>query len=115
MIAPLLDRWLAEARVLRRRCCDEHADLIETLVEEAQAFLADQSRETVNLQRASELGGYSAAHLGRLIRQGKIPNAGRPGAPRIALKDLPRKRVAQDVSAPHIDRTQIVRLAINEE
>lgn len=115
MITPLLERWRDEARLLRKRSCPHQANLIESLVEEAQVFLADQSEETVNLQRASELSGYSAAHLGRLIRQGKIPNAGRPGAPRIALKDLPRKRVAQDVSAPHIDRTQIVRLAINEE
>ena len=33
---------------------------------------------------------YSAAHLGRLVREGKVPNAGRPGTPRIARGDLPQ-------------------------
>ena len=42
----------------------------------------------------SRESGYSADHLGRLVRDGKIPNAGRPGAPRIARSHLPRKTQA---------------------
>ena len=54
-------------------------------------------------------------HLGRLVREGKIPNAGRLGAPRIACGDLPRKPdVAADIETGHISSKQIVRSAINE-
>ncbi len=45
----------------------------------------------LTLTEAAATSGYSADHLGHLVREGKIPNAGRPGAPRIALRDLPRK------------------------
>ena len=44
---------------------------------------------------AARESGYSADHLGRLVRDGRIPNAGRPGAPRIARSHLPRKAPAE--------------------
>ena len=43
---------------------------------------------------AARRSGYSADHLGRLVRNGKIPNSGRPGTPSIARRDLPRKASA---------------------
>ena len=52
---------------------------------------ADELEATLSLVEAASESGYSADHLGRLVRDGKIPNAGRPGAPRIARKHLPRK------------------------
>jgi len=65
------------------------------LLEEVLTDFASVSRgdgdETLNLQQASQESGYSADHLGRLVREGKIPNAGRPNAPRIRRADLPRK------------------------
>ncbi|MDE2782551.1 MAG: hypothetical protein OXK77_06320, partial [Gemmatimonadota bacterium] len=48
---------------------------------------------------AARESGYSADHLGRLVRDGRIPNAGRPGAPRIARTDLPRKAPAEPLPA----------------
>lgn len=47
--------------------------------------------QVLTLTQAERLSGYSRAHLGRLIRDGKIPNAGRPNAPRVRSDDLPRK------------------------
>jgi hypothetical protein len=44
--------------------------------------------ETMSLTEAAERTGYSANHLGRLVRQGKLPNAGRKNAPRVRLRDL---------------------------
>lgn len=41
-------------------------------------------------------------HLGRLVRDGKTPNAGRPGAPRIALKDLPRNAHGPSTPRPAV-------------
>ena len=91
------------------RCADQ---LEEVLLKEGDALLT--------LPEAAEESGYSAGHIGRLIRDGKIPNAGRPGAPRIARRDLPLKvdRGVQSVSdnsqSGDISREQIVRSVINE-
>jgi len=53
--------------------------------------IAERDETTFSLVEASRESGYSADHLGRLVRDGKIPNAGRRGAPRIARRHLPRK------------------------
>lgn len=45
----------------------------------------------MTLTQAAEVSGYSDDHLGRLVKDGIIPNAGRPGAPRIRRGSLPRK------------------------
>jgi hypothetical protein len=44
--------------------------------------------ETLSLTEAAERTGYSANHIGRLVRQGRLPNAGRKNAPRVRLGDL---------------------------
>jgi len=64
-------------------CTEILADFREVMAETAQALLA--------LPEAAARSGYSMEHLGRLVRQGRIPNAGRKGAPRIRAADLPRK------------------------
>jgi hypothetical protein len=46
------------------------------------------------------VSGYSADHLGELVREGKIPNAGRKNAPLIRRLDLPMKAGRR---APHPD------------
>ena len=43
---------------------------------------------SLSLTQAAERTGYSAEHIGRLLRQGKLPNAGRKNAPRVRLRDL---------------------------
>ena len=44
--------------------------------------------ETMSLTEAAERTGYSAEHIGRLVRRGRLPNAGRKNAPRVRLGDL---------------------------
>jgi hypothetical protein len=41
------------------------------------------------LTDAANRSGYSRDHLARLVRQHRIPNSGRRGAPRVRLRDLP--------------------------
>jgi hypothetical protein len=90
-----LNKWSAEAETLKRR-----AALVDgaTLLAEVLADFAAVTRggvdETLNLQEAARECGYSADHLGRLLRDGKLPNAGRPNAPRIRRRDLPHKASA---------------------
>ena len=117
MIGPLLSSWKDEVRLYRRRGHDGHARFLQSLIEEAEAFIDDHDSATFNLSEGAEASGYSASHLGWLIREGRIPNAGRPNAPRIASKDLPLKpgQVASASAEAHLDPTQIVRLAINQE
>ena len=48
--------------------------------------------ELLTLPQAAALCGYSADHLGSLVRKGKIPNLGCKGSPRIRPSDLPTKK-----------------------
>ena len=83
--------WRRQAKSLRRYGGDTPAAAIERCADDLEATLVERDETTFSLVEASRESGYSPDHLGRLVRDGKIPNAGRPGAPRIALKDLPRK------------------------
>jgi hypothetical protein len=62
-----------------------------------EEFLGDlesvdaSGEEVLTLVEAALECGYSADHLGRLVREGAIPNSGRPKAPKIRRCDLPRK------------------------
>lgn len=74
-----LDGATAQAAVLRR---------VAVQLEEALKAVASETLSLVDAARAS---GYSADHLGRLVREEKIPNVGRANAPRIRRCDLPQK------------------------
>jgi len=47
--------------------------------------------ETLTLVEAAAVSGYSADHLGRLVRDGQLRNCGRKNAPRVRRADLPIK------------------------
>ena len=78
-----------------------------------------EGQETpLTLPEAAALSGYSTDHLGRLVREGKIPNAGRPNAPRIRRQDLPRKPSSlrhrnQEISLIPATPRQIARDVVN--
>ena len=95
--------WRRQAKSLRRYGGETPAAAIERCAADLEATLVERDETTFSLVEASRESGYSADHLGRLVRDGKIPNAGRPGAPRIALKDLPRK--AHAPSDPRLAET----------
>jgi hypothetical protein len=63
----------------------------ERAAEELDAALDAQQNARLTLREAAEESGFSADHLGRLVREGRIPNAGRPHAPRVRRSDLPRR------------------------
>ncbi len=87
--------WRRQAKALRRYGGETPAVALDRCASELEATLVERDEATYSLVEAARESGYSAAHLGRLVRDGKIPNAGRPAAPRIARKDLPRKAHAQ--------------------
>jgi hypothetical protein len=111
----LTAHWRSKASVFREHEQTSVAIAYELCAKQLDEALKSIAEAPLTLAEAAQLSGYSTDHLGRLIREGKVPNAGRPGAPRIARKDLPRKsEMAPSQGTRHLDRTQIVRSAINE-
>jgi hypothetical protein len=113
-VAQLVEEWRAQAVRLREYGADMQAVAIERCADQLDEGIREWERRPLTLQEASDLGGYSVDHLGRLVRQGKIPNVGRPGAPRIAREHVPIKAgmVANPPEKRQIDYKQIVCSAI---
>ena len=86
--------WRTRAKTLRHYGGETSAVALEACAAEFETALRQRDDTILTLTEAVGESGYSAAHLGRLVREGKIPNAGRPGAPRIARSHLPRKTQA---------------------
>ena len=118
--ADLPAEWRAQAEALREFGADAQAKAVDRCANRLEEALRQEGDALLTLPEAAEESGYSADHIGRLIRDGKIPNAGRSGAPRITRRDLPLKvdRGGQSVSdnsrSGDVSREQIVRSVINE-
>ena len=87
--------WRRQAKALRRYGGETPALALERCADDLDATLQERDETTLSLVEAARESGYSRDHLGRLVRDGKIPNAGRPNAPRIARRHLPRKAPAE--------------------
>ena len=87
--------WRKQAKALRRYGGDTPAVAIERCADDLDATLVERDETTLSLVEAAKESGYSRDHLGRLVRDGRIPNAGRTNAPRIARRHLPRKAPAE--------------------
>ena len=95
-VRSLIDAWLKQAEALRRYGGGNLAVVLERCADELEATVRERDETTLTLTDAARESGYTREHLGRLVRDGKIPNAGRPGAPRIARRHLPRKHRDQE-------------------
>ncbi len=85
-------KWRDEADALRRRHATvDGAELCKEILGDFDLVVAAEMEIVLNLQEAAAESGYSPDHLGAQVRKGVIPNAGRPGAPKIRRSDLPRK------------------------
>ena len=116
LVADLVRDWRAKAYLFREHAHQATAIAYETCAEQLESELHTLSQEHLTLAGAALLGGYSEDHLGRMVREGRIPNAGRRGAPRIRRADVPIKPngVACAPSRAQVDREQIVRSVIDE-
>jgi hypothetical protein len=85
-------KWRAERdRFGRYRQLVDPLPVLDELLADVQALLDTDGDSLLNLTQAGAESGYSADYLGRLVKNGTIPNAGRPNAPLIRRADLPRK------------------------
>jgi hypothetical protein len=89
--ADLPELWRTLAAQQRRLGADAQARTLEYCADELTATLMRAGDELLSLQRAARESGYSVDHIGRLLREGKIPNSGRKSKPLIRRKDLPWK------------------------
>ena len=88
----LVDEWRREADHLEWRGLVHAAQVLRSVATDLEATLHRAASALLTLRQASAESGFSEGHLGRLVRDGAIPNAGRSGAPRIRRCDLPRKK-----------------------
>jgi len=94
------------------------ATLCDELLADLEEAILANSDELLTLSEAARLSGYTADHLGRLVRDGKIANAGRPHAPRIRRGALPRKHGLRDDVISRIvpsERERIVRAVVHSK
>ena len=113
--------WRTRATTLRHYGGETSAVALEGCAAELETALRQRDDTILTLTEAAGESCYSAAHLGRLVREGKVPNAGRPGAPRIARGDLPheagalaKSRLAAKPSLREVSTGQIVQCIIEE-
>lgn len=91
-LSALAEKWREEASGYERDGAQvDGAKLLRRVAGELEANAAAERLETVTLEEAEAIGGYSYSHLQHLVADGTLPNAGRPGAPRLYCRDVPRK------------------------
>lgn len=85
----LVVSWRDRAAEFRRYGPEAQAVTLERAAQELEGANSALSDQLLTLSEAAARCGRTPDHLGRLIRQGRIPNAGRAHAPRIRAGDLP--------------------------
>jgi len=84
--------WRERAETVRKYGDPNSGRLWDVAATELELAMEEVASETVSLRDAARETGYTADHLGALIKCGQIPNAGRKGAPRIYRHALPPKK-----------------------
>ena len=106
--------WRERGAFLREYGDPSSGRLWDLAASELERTLGVQAAETLSLAEAARLSGFSADHLGQLVKRGKIPNAGRTGAPRIRREDIPQKKAGgpgRPSRPKSVDRERIRRIA----
>jgi hypothetical protein len=86
----LVAAWRDKAASLRRYAPGV-ANAWDDAAGELEASLRSTGADLLTLEAAARECGYSADHLGRLVKRGKLTNHGREHAPKVRRVDLPRK------------------------
>lgn len=84
-------RWRERAEYLRSFGDSSCAKLWTLAADELEAVLRSAGEEGLTLSQAAKLSGLTPDYIGQLVREGKLKNVGRPGAPRVRRADLPAK------------------------
>lgn len=76
------------------------AALADQVIADLERIAVGDWQASLTLTDASALSGYSADHLSRLIREGKLANRGRKGKPLVRRSELPPVATAQRTKSP---------------
>ncbi|MBA3342897.1 MAG: hypothetical protein H0T48_13815 [Gemmatimonadaceae bacterium] len=99
------ERWIARREEFQRFHVQvDGAALVDELLEDLKQLAAATGAIALTLRQASERTGYTTDSLSRLIRQGKLTNVGRRGAPRVLVSELPKRpasKLADRSTAPY--------------
>ena len=109
--------WREMAKNQRLLGAEAQAKTLEWCANQLDECLNNAQDTLLNLKEASRVSGYSSTHLGRLVKDGKIPNHGRAGAPRVRQADLPRKalrREGPNLELPPRGKCEVVRSIVNQ-
>src|SRR5688500_16967490 len=88
--ADLVVRWREQAAQYDRDG-QPGGRLLGRVAKELEAALVEHDSTLVGLNDGARLSGYSADHLGRLVKSGKLQNYGSKHRPRVRIGELPRK------------------------
>ena len=83
--------WRERAEVFRRHGATDICQTVIVLADELEAAIQAEAEHVLTLAEAARESGLSPDHIGRLIREQRLPNVGRRGAPRVRRGDLPRR------------------------
>ncbi len=93
--------------------------LLDSVLVQLDEVLREADDEILSLAEAADASGYSVDHLARLVRTGRIENAGRSHAPRIRRRDLPHRAgflpPQPSIAIVGTSRRQIARAVVNSE
>jgi len=104
----ILDRWRARQAEWTALDVSLSGERVAAeVLRDMEALLDGEGSEPIGLREAARRTGYTADHIGKLVRDGKIPNAGRPKAPLVRLRDLPKKRLRIRPMDTMLDRKRI--------
>lgn len=85
-------RWMARREEFQRlQVSVDGASLCDEVIADLERLRQERDGKALSLNDAAKLSGYSREHLARLIRSGKLANAGRKHSPRILAADLPKR------------------------
>ena len=91
-LTALARQWRERATELRTWAAAEGSALaLEGCARELEDALRAAEDELLTISQAAIESGYSERRLRELLADGKVPNAGQPGASRIRRADIPRK------------------------
>ena len=84
----LVESRREEAALFRRRGLHQAADVAESYAADLEAAVREYSLATLTLTEAAAETGLKYDTIQRKVASREIPNAGRPGSPRVRRCDL---------------------------
>jgi hypothetical protein len=112
---PFAQRMREDADLFERRGLKDLAGMVRSYADELDAYEEDYSSELLTLDEAAAASGYHKDSLSRMMSEGKLPNAGKHGAPRVRRRDLPRKPRSTPLLQTSAGGPQMVQAALAEQ